>query len=200
MLGTNDAKSEASDVRAYFASDLRALLERLFAMRRRATRPGACAWLLLPPLVHGGGGSAPVYGIQPDTVRALAPRVRAAAAALGIGVIDTRAPLEKDWRAAFGRGRGNLAADLAGDGVHPPPHGMATIAHAVWQKLSAHRAPGQLPHKKLSNRKPHGRRAVGAEQRRGGSPTAELAPSILAKLQGQHGVRTINTPKFEPVR
>jgi len=41
-------------------------------------------------MVHGGAGSAPVFGIRPELVRALAPRVRAVAAALGIGVIDVR--------------------------------------------------------------------------------------------------------------
>ena len=45
MLGTNDAKSAAADVRAHFEPDLRALLDRLLAMRRRVSRPGACAWL-----------------------------------------------------------------------------------------------------------------------------------------------------------
>ena len=148
MLGTNDAKSAAADVRAHFETDLRALLDRLFAMRRRAIRPGACAWLLLPPMVHGGAGSAPVFGIQPELVRALAPRVRAVAAALGIGVIDVRAPLESDWRAAFGRGAAGTG--LMGDGVHPPPLGMRLIAHAVWQKLAAHsRAPRRprAPHR-----------------------------------------------------
>ena len=167
MLGTNDAKSAAADVRAHFEPDLLALLDRLFAMRRRASRPGACAWLLLPPLVHGGAGSAPVFGIQPEVVRALAPRVRAVAAALGIGVIDVRTPLEVDWRAAFGRGGGDLAADLAGDGVHPPPHGMRLIAHAVWQKLAAHsRAPRRLPHRTPSKHKPRGRSRRAAEARR----------------------------------
>ena len=148
MLGTNDAKSAAADVRAHFETDLRALLDRLFAMRRRTSRPGACAWLLLPPMVHGGAGSAPVFGIQPELVRALAPRVRAVAAALGIGVIDVRAPLESDWRAAFGRGAAGTG--LMGDGVHPPPLGMRLIAHAVWQKLAAHsRAPRRprAPHR-----------------------------------------------------
>ena len=164
MLGTNDAKSGAADVRAHFEADLRALLERLFAMRRRTSRPGACAWLLLPPLVH-----AAVYGIEPAIVRALAPRLRTVAASLGIGVIDVRSPLETDWRVAFGRGGGGLAGDPAGDGVHPPPHGMRLIAHAVWKKLSAHKAPGR-PHK---NHKPRGRRRRLAPQQRGGSKANE---------------------------
>ena len=61
---------------------------------------------------------------------------------------DVRAPLESDWRAAFGRGAAGTG--LMGDGVHPPPLGMRLIAHAVWQKLAAHsRAPRRprAPHR-----------------------------------------------------
>ena len=60
------------------------------------------------------------------------------AAAAGIGVIDTRTPLEADWRQAFGRG----GASPQGDGVHPPPEGMRLIADAVWKKARRPLAPG----------------------------------------------------------
>jgi lysophospholipase L1-like esterase len=132
MLGTNDGKSDAAEVRSHFENDLRSLVERLLAMRHTA-RNRSCAWLLPPPLIHGGSGSGPVFGIQPAVVRALSPRVRAVATAVGVGVIDVRAPLEQDWRASFGRAEGGSAV---GDGVHPPPYGMRVIAETVWQKLA----------------------------------------------------------------
>ena len=191
MLGTNDAKSAAADVRAHFETDLRALLDRLFAMRRRASRPGACAWLLLPPMVHGGAGSAPVFGIRPELVRALAPRVRAVAAALGIGVIDVRAPLESDWRAAFGRGAAGTG--LMGDGVHPPPLGMRLIAHAVWQKLSAHsRAPRRprAPHRSATRsprkHKARERSRRAAEARRRLRSVSELSQRDANDIESNH--------------
>ena len=91
-----------------------------------------------------------------------------------------RTPLEADWRAAFGRGGGDLArGGLGGDGVHPPPHGMRLIAHAVWQKLSTHRAPRRLPHRTASKHKLRGRSRRAAETRR---------------LQGTRGLNETLTP------
>ena len=138
MIGTNDGRATTADIRSHFEDDLRALTERLFAMRWPASgRNSTCAWLMVPPLVHGGSaGLSGVFGIDAGIVRGLAMHVRAVAAAVGVGVIDARAPLETDWRRAFGRPAGGGAFE--GDGVHPPPVGMRMIAEAVWRKLVAH--------------------------------------------------------------
>ena len=125
-------------MRDHFAPDLAALVERLFALRRGA-KNRSCAWLMLPPLIHGGGGSGGAFGIKPPVVRSLAQPIRAVAAAAGIGVIDARAPLEHDWRRAFGRTDGAADSAVRGDGVHPLPAGMQMLAEAVWARLAAHR-------------------------------------------------------------
>ena len=166
MIGTNDGRSTTADIKAHFEADLQALTERLFAMRRPASgKNSSCAWLMVPPLVHGGAaGMSGVFGLDAGIVRGLAAHTRAVAAAVGVGVIDVRTPLETDWRRAFGRPVGGGTFD--GDGVHPPPVGMRIIAEAVWRKLVAHNrrlagwealetaSGGRRPTRRLQGRRP----------------------------------------------
>ena len=92
MLGTNDARVPTADVDAHFVEDYAAIVRAVVAAAAQLSR---CIWALVPPATRGRMASA-------LRVAALEARVRQAARLTRIGVIDVRAPLERDWRGSFG--------------------------------------------------------------------------------------------------
>jgi lysophospholipase L1-like esterase len=118
MLGSNDAKSRVESVDSYFEQDLLGLLRYIFA-QRNTTR---CTWLLLPPSMHAEDGT---FNLRRSIISSLPPRIRNVGRMARFDVIDTRSPLELEWRRAFGM---DGTTKPPGDGVHPPALGMRRIA------------------------------------------------------------------------
>ena len=145
MLGTNDAMWNTERFREHFVHEMKALNRQLFALRAGSARGSSrCAWLAVPPAVHEFDRHRREWREDNWTasVRGDLPRlVREAAAALHMGVIDVRSLLERDWRRAFGL---EEPTSPTGDGVHPPPAGMALIARAVMHEL--HLSSDPQPH------------------------------------------------------
>ena len=139
MIGTNDAMETLRegewDLTRYVAS-VHSLVRQLLKIRAGGGGVSArCVWLVIPPAVHEYDRKRRAWREDYWTahMRHDVPRlVREAAAGLHLGVIDAQSPLEQDWARAFG-----LLDPMRprGDGLHPPPVGMALIAGAVAHEL-----------------------------------------------------------------
>lgn len=136
MIGTNDAmETREWDLTRYVAS-VHSLVRQLLKIRAGGGRVSArCVWLVIPPAVHEYDRKRRAWREDYWTaqMRRDVPRlVREAAAGLHLGVIDAQSALEQDWARAFG-----LLDPMRprGDGLHPPPEGMALIASAVAHEL-----------------------------------------------------------------